>query len=119
MFLWSGGRFTFSLQVNTNGALVLFQAAYPLLKESKTPKFVAVSSVIGSITMAAQLPVNVYPYGASKAAINWIMRKLHHDFPDFGWSHVASSLVWVSDRCHSDIPHQPWCRRDGHGKDEP
>ncbi|KAI4294028.1 NAD(P)-binding protein [Schizophyllum commune Loenen D] len=70
-------------EVNTNGALVLFQAAYPLLKESKTPKFVAVSSVIGSITMAAELPVNVYPYGASKAAINWIMRKLHHDFPDF------------------------------------
>ncbi|KAL1691081.1 hypothetical protein GGG16DRAFT_125167 [Schizophyllum commune] len=70
-------------EINTNGPLVLFQETYPLLKQSKTPKFVTVSSAIGSITIAAQLPVNVYPYGASKAAVNWVMRKLHHDFPDF------------------------------------
>ncbi|KAI5892431.1 NAD(P)-binding protein [Schizophyllum commune H4-8] len=70
-------------EINTNGPLVLFQEAYPLLKESKTRKFVTVTSGIGSITIAAQLPVNVYPYGASKAALNWVTRKLHHDFPDF------------------------------------
>ncbi|KAL1683365.1 hypothetical protein EV122DRAFT_201865 [Schizophyllum commune] len=70
-------------EVNTNGALVLFQATYPLLKGSKTPKFVTVSSGLGSIALAGQMPVLMYPYGASKAALNWVTRKLHHDFPDF------------------------------------
>ncbi|KAI5892419.1 NAD(P)-binding protein [Schizophyllum commune H4-8] len=70
-------------EINSNGPLVLFQAAHPLLKESKTPKFVAISSGIGSIALASKLPVLAYPYGASKAALNWIMRKLHHDFSDF------------------------------------
>ncbi|KAL1691079.1 hypothetical protein GGG16DRAFT_113413 [Schizophyllum commune] len=71
-------------EVNTNGALVLFQAAYPLLKESKTPKFVAITSQVGSIVLAGEIPLMMYPYGASKAALNWVMRKLHHDFPGFG-----------------------------------
>ncbi|KAI5892428.1 NAD(P)-binding protein [Schizophyllum commune H4-8] len=70
-------------EVNTNGALVLFQATYPLLKESKTRKFVTVSSGLGSIALAGQMPVLMYPYGASKAALNWVTRKLHHDFPEF------------------------------------
>ncbi|KAL1756796.1 hypothetical protein FB107DRAFT_289842 [Schizophyllum commune] len=71
------------LEVNTNGALVLFQAVYPLLKESKTPKFVAITSQVGSIVLVGEIPLMMYPYGASKAALNWVMRKLHHDFPDF------------------------------------
>ncbi|KAL1714460.1 hypothetical protein EV715DRAFT_295079 [Schizophyllum commune] len=70
-------------EVNTNGSLLLFQAAYPLLKESKAPKFVAITSQVGSIVLAGEIPLMMYPYGASKAALNWVMRKLHHDFPDF------------------------------------
>ncbi|KAI5829950.1 NAD(P)-binding protein [Schizophyllum commune Tattone D] len=71
-------------EVNTNGPLVLFQAAYPLLKESKSPKFVTVTSQVGSIVAAGQdTPIDMIPYGVSKAALNWVMRKLHHDFPDF------------------------------------
>ena len=70
-------------QVNTNGPLVLFQAAYPLLRLSTKPKFIVVSSGMGSITIGANLPVNTYAYGASKAAVNWVTRKLHHDFTDF------------------------------------
>ncbi|KAL1752369.1 hypothetical protein FB107DRAFT_277757 [Schizophyllum commune] len=69
-------------EINTNGPLVLFQATYPLLLESKTPKFVTVSSALGSIALAGQMALDVYAYGASKAAVNWVMRKLHHDFPD-------------------------------------
>ena len=50
---------------------------------STKPKFIVVSSGMGSITIGANLPVNTYAYGASKAAVNWVTRKLHHDFPDF------------------------------------
>ncbi|KAL1708140.1 hypothetical protein EV121DRAFT_197817 [Schizophyllum commune] len=69
-------------EVNVNGPLVLFQSTYSLLKESKTPKFVAISTGLGSITLAGEVGVQVYPYGASRAALNWVARKLHHDFPD-------------------------------------
>ena len=37
---------------------------------------------MGSITFAGQTDVLTIPYGASKAAVNWVARKLHHDFPD-------------------------------------
>ncbi|KAL1738070.1 hypothetical protein HDZ31DRAFT_51536, partial [Schizophyllum fasciatum] len=69
------------LQVNTNGPLVLFQETYALLRESPNPKFVAVSSLLGSISTGTALPMNTYAYGASKAALNWVLVKLHHDFP--------------------------------------
>uniref|UniRef100_D8PM45 NAD(P)-binding protein n=1 Tax=Schizophyllum commune (strain H4-8 / FGSC 9210) TaxID=578458 RepID=D8PM45_SCHCM len=69
-------------EVNVNGPLVLFQSTYSLLKASKTPKFVAISTGLGSITLAGEIDVQVYPYGASRAALNWVARKLHHDFPD-------------------------------------
>ena len=72
-----------SPQVNTNGPLVLFQATYALLRASAEPKFIVISSAVGSITLGANLPFNIYAYGASKAAVNWVARKLHHDFPDF------------------------------------
>ncbi|KAI5892859.1 NAD(P)-binding protein [Schizophyllum commune H4-8] len=71
------------VEVNTNGPLVLFQATHELLRKSAKPKFIVVSSGVGSITVGATLPVNTYAYGASKAAVNWVTRKLHHDFPDF------------------------------------
>ena len=46
-------------------------------------KFIVISSAVGSVTVGANLPFNIYAYGASKAAVNWVARKLHHDFPDF------------------------------------
>jgi NAD(P)-dependent dehydrogenase (short-subunit alcohol dehydrogenase family) len=67
-------------QVNVNGPLVLFQATYPLLKASTpSPKFIAVSSVSGSIEIGAAMPHKGLAYGASKAALNYVMRKLHHE----------------------------------------
>ncbi|TRM63747.1 hypothetical protein BD626DRAFT_548086 [Schizophyllum amplum] len=70
------------LDVNTNGPLLLFQAMYELLRASKSPKFVTVSSGMGSITVGPELPMNQMPYAMSKAALNWVTRKLHHDNPD-------------------------------------
>ncbi|KAL1683364.1 hypothetical protein EV122DRAFT_286513 [Schizophyllum commune] len=80
-------------EVNTIGPLVLFQAAYPLLRGSANPRFVTVSSGLGSIALAGELSVNMYAYGASKAAVNWVMRKLHHDFPDMVIFPISPGMV--------------------------
>jgi NAD(P)-dependent dehydrogenase (short-subunit alcohol dehydrogenase family) len=64
-------------EVNTLGPLALFQATYPLLKESTaTPKFIPISSVVGSLAIGAVLPTHNLAYGASKAALNFVARKL-------------------------------------------
>ena len=86
-------------QVNTIGPLILFQTTYSLLKESKAPKFVTISSGMGSITFAGQTDVLTIPYGTSKAAVNWVTRKLHHDFPDFG-EYLLTFLLSVSTTSH-------------------
>jgi NAD(P)-dependent dehydrogenase (short-subunit alcohol dehydrogenase family) len=63
-----------------NGPLVLFQATYPLLKAStSTPKFIAISSVGGSIEIGGAMTMKGIAYGASKAALNFVIRKLHHE----------------------------------------
>jgi NAD(P)-dependent dehydrogenase (short-subunit alcohol dehydrogenase family) len=77
------------LQVNVNGTLILFQATYPLLKGStSSPKFIAVSSIAGSITLGPSIPLKATPYGASKAALNFVVRKLHQENEGLG--------VWCS-----------------------
>ncbi|KAG7048196.1 short-chain dehydrogenase [Colletotrichum scovillei] len=70
--------------VNTIGPLLLFQATAPLLKASKTgrPVFVAVTSMLGTISgmeSLESLPPALSPYGASKAALNWFIRRLHFE----------------------------------------
>ncbi|KAJ0327563.1 hypothetical protein COL5a_005946 [Colletotrichum fioriniae] len=72
--------------VNSVAPLVLFGATKPLLKESKSknPIFVAISSAIGSNGLAEtifQIPSPASPYGASKAALNWFVRRLHFEEP--------------------------------------
>ncbi|KAI5896706.1 NAD(P)-binding protein [Schizophyllum commune H4-8] len=70
--------------INVNGPLLLFQATYDVLKKSSDPKFVAISSVVGSIAAGGtNFDGGFYAYGTSKAALNWVVRKLHHDFEDF------------------------------------
>lgn len=72
--------------VNAIGPLTLFQATADLLQASKNgnPKFVAVSTVIGSIgsqEILANFPKSSSPYGASKAALNWFIRLLSFEEP--------------------------------------
>ncbi|TDZ46856.1 Norsolorinic acid ketoreductase nor1 [Colletotrichum trifolii] len=74
--------------VNTLGPVLLFQATADLLQAGETgaPKFVAVSSFIGSvggIDVIASLgfPSSTSPYGGSKAALNWFVRRLHFEEP--------------------------------------
>ncbi|UPL03187.1 hypothetical protein LCI18_014121 [Fusarium solani-melongenae] len=74
------------LNVNVLGPLTLAQATAPLLKASETgaPKFVAISSIIGSIgsqELFSQFPKSSSPYGASKACLNWFIRLLSFEEP--------------------------------------
>jgi norsolorinic acid ketoreductase len=69
-------------EVNAIGPLILFQATKPLLGRSSQPKFVVVTSRAGSIGRLdfGQLPV--VAYGSSKAAVNYIVRKIHFENMD-------------------------------------
>lgn len=78
-------------QVNVVGTFVLFRASYELLKSSTpSPKFIAISTGAGSIEYGAALPVGFVPYGVSKAALNYLARKLHFEYEKDGlgeWRH--------------------------------
>ncbi|KAF9473262.1 NAD(P)-binding protein [Pholiota conissans] len=65
--------------VNVLGPIVLFQAFRDVLKASTQPRFIAVSSTGGSIDLISTVPFDVGPYGASKAALNWVVRKIHFE----------------------------------------
>jgi norsolorinic acid ketoreductase len=69
-------------EVNAIGPLILFQATKPLLERSLLPKFVVTTSRAGSIGDMdfGQLPVTAY--GSSKAAVNYIVRKIHFENPN-------------------------------------
>lgn len=71
---------------NTIGPVLLFQAVKPLLQASRNgkPVFVAISSVIGSMGFQEAFvgfPSKFSPYGASKAALNWVVRRIHFEEP--------------------------------------
>jgi NAD(P)-dependent dehydrogenase (short-subunit alcohol dehydrogenase family) len=78
--------------VNTTAPLMLFQALWPLMKEAKLPKFIPISSSVGSIAIS-ELPGGAY--GPSKAALNWITRRLHVEGEKDGLISVAVHPGWV------------------------
>lgn len=84
------------IETNALGPLLLYQAAKPLLDAAATaagindasargsgrqPKFVAISSIVSSITNIGSFLLPNTPYGSSKAALNFIMRKIHYENP--------------------------------------
>ncbi|KAF8970821.1 NAD(P)-binding protein [Flammula alnicola] len=66
-------------EVNVTGILVLFQAVYELLKASVSPKFIPISSGAGSFTAYMGASPAYMAYGVSKAALNWMSRKIHFE----------------------------------------
>lgn len=69
-------------RTNTIGSLVLFQAFEPLLRASTaSPRFVVLSSSLGSIGDMEKIPEVSTAYGSSKAALNYIVRKIHLEYP--------------------------------------
>jgi norsolorinic acid ketoreductase len=70
-------EFRSHFDINTLGTVTLFQATWPLLEKSSDPKFVYISTVVGSIGEVEKWPLDGVVYGASKAAMNYIVRKIH------------------------------------------
>jgi len=66
-------------QVNSIGPLVLFQSFLSLITAIERTKFVVISSVLGQI--AESLPYTYNAYGVSKAAVNFIAKKIHQETP--------------------------------------
>lgn len=67
---------------NTNlvGNLALFQNIFPLLKtydDGALPKFITISSAVGSIGDMENWPMNATAYGMSKVALNWLTKNIH------------------------------------------
>jgi NAD(P)-dependent dehydrogenase (short-subunit alcohol dehydrogenase family) len=72
-------------EVNTLGPLALFQATYPLLRVSTaSPKFIPVSSLAGSLEIGTKAPLQKLAYGTSKAALNFLTRKLRMENDGLG-----------------------------------
>jgi NAD(P)-dependent dehydrogenase (short-subunit alcohol dehydrogenase family) len=69
--------FTESFSINAVSTVVLYQALSNLLKKSSSPKWISVSSRVGSTSA----PLPFYPYaaacGMSKAAQNWFTQYIH------------------------------------------
>ncbi|OBW63559.1 MAG: Uncharacterized protein AUREO_063750 [Aureobasidium pullulans] len=81
-------------EVNTIGPLALFQAFLPLLLQSAHPRFVAMTSGAASLRDMEHMPLMpVTAYGASKAALNYIVRKIH--FENQGVCSWVLSPGWV------------------------
>jgi NAD(P)-dependent dehydrogenase (short-subunit alcohol dehydrogenase family) len=51
----------------------------PLLKASTCPKFIPISSGTASIGYFAALKTEYLAYGASKAALNYLTRRIHFE----------------------------------------
>ncbi|KAI1170395.1 Nor-1 [Nemania sp. FL0916] len=69
-------------EVNTYGPMRLYIAVYPLLKAAADnggkPKFVAISTVASRIMkLEENAPFKLGAYGASKVAVNYIVRRAH------------------------------------------
>jgi norsolorinic acid ketoreductase len=62
-------------EVNTLGPIKLFQELCPYLDKSDNPKFILITSILGCITEMDPTPCG--GYGASKAAANYLVRKMH------------------------------------------
>jgi hypothetical protein len=106
---------------------VLFQSTHALLQASAAPRFVAISSGAGSIELIPTIPIDGGPYGSSKAALNWVVRKIHYENEWLGASlSFLPSLLSPfesgrrlcadgADKPCSGVPDMPWDREDGHG----
>jgi len=75
------GAFQDHFNINTLGTITVFQATNPLLEKSASPKFVYISTVVGSIGDLEKWPLQGVAYGASKAAMNYVIRKIHIEHP--------------------------------------
>ncbi|KAL7933853.1 hypothetical protein V8C35DRAFT_302592 [Trichoderma chlorosporum] len=93
-----------SFEVNTIAPLLVFQALWPLLQKSSSPKLVMMTSSVGSITEMEPVPGGAY--GPSKAAQNWLTRALHLENKDNGLITIALHPGWVQTRAGQFVADQ-------------
>lgn len=65
------------MDVNLIGVLALFHAVEPLLRKGNNPKFIVLSSSLGSATLTEHMPGPWFCYGVTKAAVNYMVRRIH------------------------------------------
>ena len=100
-------------EVNTVGPVRLFNVFFALLSRSTKPKFIVVSSLVGSI--ANQNLFSAVPtanYGSSKAAINFITQRIHLEHPNIvtvpihpGWVQTDMGNAGAKAAGMAEAPH--------------
>lgn len=103
----------FDFTVNAVGALRLFKAAWPLLQKStdvatgdnsgRGPKFILMTSSVGSIGGQQQESFPSTAYGMSKAAANWLVAKIGVEHGPQGLSVMALHPGWVKTAMGQEI----------------
>ncbi len=68
-------------QSNVVGTFIVFQATFSLLQMSEKPIFIVLSTGVASIGDMESFPMPNAAYGASKAALNFVVRKIHFENP--------------------------------------
>lgn len=68
------------IDTNTYGVLRLFQATWTLLEKARAPKFVCISSSLGSISQCGGEAPYTGAYGVSKAAANYLVAKINAEY---------------------------------------
>lgn len=68
--------------INVTAPLLLFQAIRPLLEKGRNPRFLAITSIIGSKALQSSLPWVAGTYGTSKAGLNFVTVRLAIEHPD-------------------------------------
>ncbi|KAK4496147.1 hypothetical protein PRZ48_012126 [Zasmidium cellare] len=74
--------------VNAISTVMLYQATRPLLLEAHNPRFIVTSGSGGSIAQQDKIQFPLAEYGPSRAAVNWLFRKVH-----FEEERIAAVLV--------------------------
>ncbi|KAI6807953.1 hypothetical protein KC367_g5642 [Hortaea werneckii] len=70
-------------EVNSVAPVALFQATLPLLQRSRhPPKFIPISSRLGSMTEIEKVKNPAAVYGASKAMLNYLTCRMHFENPE-------------------------------------
>lgn len=72
----TSNQFIESYKINAIAPLLVFRALAPNLKLGTMKKMIAVSSIASSLSANLSEQWNIYPYKASKAALNMLMRCL-------------------------------------------
>lgn len=72
-------------EVNVVGTMSLFQACRPLLHSGQAKKFIVITSSVGSIKGLEMENMPGVSYGASKAAVNWVGKKISVEYAKQGF----------------------------------